>query len=73
MIGAQVCMTIAMRHAAAHEVAPFIYISVIFAGLIDWLVWKIQPDYVSAIGMTIVIIACIITLLISHKGNTKKI
>jgi drug/metabolite transporter (DMT)-like permease len=66
-------MTIALRHATAHETSPFIYTSVIFAGLIDWIFWNIKPDYISGIGMVVVIIGCVITLLITHKGNTKKI
>ncbi len=73
MIGAQTCMTIALRHATAHETSPFIYTSVIFAGLIDWIFWNIKPDYISGIGMVVVIIGCVVTLLITHKGNTKKI
>ncbi len=70
MICAQIAMTVAMRHATAHEVAPFLYTNVIFAGLIDWIVWKVTPDYISVIGMVIVFIGCVSTLLISTKKES---
>lgn len=69
MICAQISLTGAMRYAAAHDAAPFLYTSVIFAGLIDWIVWKNKPGMISIVGMIIVCIGGIITML---KGTAKK-
>lgn len=67
MIAAQVSFTIGMRFAHSHEAAPFLYTSVIFAGLIDWLIWKQTPDLFSALGMVVVCIGGILTLSFSGK------
>lgn len=67
MILAQVTMTIALRHAPSHELAPFIYTSVLFAGILDWIFWKIKPDWISVVGMVVVGIGCIITIFLGTK------
>jgi drug/metabolite transporter (DMT)-like permease len=63
MVAAQVTLTGAMRIIPSHEVAPFIYTSVIFAGLIDWAVWNNKPGLISFVGMIVVIIGGLITLI----------
>ncbi len=60
---AQLTFAASMRHALPHEVAPFIYTSVVFSGLIDWIFWDTVPNLLSLIGMVIVCIAGIITLI----------
>lgn len=67
MILAQVCFTYSLRFATSQEVAPLIYTSVIFAGLIDWLIWKQTPDLLSAIGMLVVCVGGIMTVNFSQK------
>jgi len=65
MIGGQLTFSAAFRFASTHDIAPSIYTSVLFAGLIDWIVWGTTPDILSVAGMGIVIMGCILTLLIN--------
>ena len=67
MVGAQVCFTKALRHVPAQEVAPLVYTSVIFAGLIDWFVWKNVPTLISIVGMAIICIGGLITMKFKRK------
>ncbi len=62
MILAQICFTYALRHSTAHEVAPFVYTSVIFAAFIDWGFWHDVPSLLSAVGMLIVCVGGWITI-----------
>jgi drug/metabolite transporter (DMT)-like permease len=63
LLSAQLTFAASMRHALAHEVAPFLYTSVIFSGLIDWIFWDTIPHLLSLMGMVVVCIGGIITLI----------
>jgi drug/metabolite transporter (DMT)-like permease len=58
----QLFLTRAYAHAPAAEVGPFIYTSVVFAALFDWLVWGKLPDGLSVAGALLVVTAGILTL-----------
>lgn len=62
-LAAQLTLTAAMRHAPSHELAPFIYTSVVFAGLIDWVFWRDVPSLLSLIGMVIVCIGGLVAMI----------
>lgn len=47
---AQLLLTRAYAYAPAAEVGPFIYTSVVFAGIVGWLVWGEMPDGAAWIG-----------------------
>lgn len=51
----QACFFYGLKFAKAHELAPFSYASVLFAGLIDWWVWGTTPSMLVYVGM-----ACIV-------------
>lgn len=59
---AQLMMTRAYQLAPAAEVGPFIYASVAFAALLDWLVFERHPDALSAAGTTLVVVAGVLAL-----------
>ncbi|MBN2190791.1 MAG: DMT family transporter [Candidatus Aureabacteria bacterium] len=63
----QISFTTAFVHAPTSKISPFIYFGVIFAGLIDWAVWKNAPDLLSAAGMIIVIISAILSVIFTEK------
>jgi len=44
------------------QVGIFHYSAVIFAGLIDWVIWKSSPDSVSLLGVALICLAGIITM-----------
>jgi drug/metabolite transporter (DMT)-like permease len=59
---AQLLMTRAYQQAPAAQVGPFIYGSVAFAGLFDWLVFERHPDGMSMLGAILVAVAGILAL-----------
>lgn len=56
----QFCLTRAYSLAAAARVGPYTYTSVIFAGLIGWVLWNEQPDMLSLLGMGLVVVSCVL-------------
>lgn len=69
---AQITFTWGLRHATTQEAAPFIYTSIIFSGLIDWLVWKIVPDFISVIGWIVICLGGILTIFFTPKNRAVK-
>ena len=67
---AQLCMTRAYQLAPAAEVGPFIYGSVAFAALFDWLIFARYPDAWSSAGTLLVIVAGVMALR-SHRRRQK--
>ncbi len=51
---AQILLTRGYASAPAARVGPFIYSSVLFAGLLDWLLWAHLPDPLSLAGACLV-------------------
>ena len=58
----QLLLTRAYAHASTAQAGPFIYTTVIFAGLIDWILWQETPDLLSFGGTALVCVAGILTL-----------
>jgi drug/metabolite transporter (DMT)-like permease len=67
MISGQILLTTSLRYATAHEVGPFIYTSVIFGGMIDWMAWGDRPPILALIGMVVVAIGGVISILMTTK------
>jgi drug/metabolite transporter (DMT)-like permease len=65
---AQICMTRAYQLAPASKVGPFIYGSVVFAALFDWLIFSRHPDGLSSIGTLLVVVAGVLALR-HHRGR----
>jgi MYXO-CTERM domain-containing protein len=59
---AQLVMTRAYQLAPAAQVGPFIYGSVAFAALFDWILFSRHPDGPSAAGTALIIVAGILAL-----------
>ena len=59
---AQLLMTRAYKLAPAAQVGPFIYGSVAFAALFDWLLFARHPDALSSLGTALVVGAGILAL-----------
>jgi drug/metabolite transporter (DMT)-like permease len=65
----QLCLTQAYAFAPAARVGPFMYTGVVFASLIDWLLWGRWPDAYSVIGAVIVVGAAVLALRMRHDGE----
>jgi drug/metabolite transporter (DMT)-like permease len=59
---AQLLLTRAYAQAPAAQVGPFIYTSVVFAGLLDWFLWGRLPDALFVAGAALVSAAGILAL-----------
>lgn len=60
--------TRALTVTKASIVAPLSYLSVIFAGIIGWLLWDQKPSTTSLAGMAIVILAGVTTTALSSRA-----
>ena len=69
MMASQLLLVVAYAHASAAKVSPFNYSVVVFAGLIDWLVWDRVPNLLSAAGVVLVCVGGVIATI--HHQQTK--
>ncbi len=58
----QIFLTRAYAEAPAARVGPFIYATVVFAAVLDWLVWGSLPGLLTALGAVLVAGAGVLTL-----------
>ena len=68
MIGAQLSLTAALRHASPQAIAPFAYALVIFSGIIGWVIWGETVHLAALIGMTLVVISGIYTIFLNQRN-----
>jgi len=66
--GGQICLTRAYALASAGRVGPFIFTGVVFAGIIDWLLWGTLPDAPSVLGALLVAGAAVLALELRVGG-----
>jgi len=52
---AQVLIVLAYRYASSVKLGPFIYTTIVFTALIDWVVWHHPPTLFVVVGMVLVI------------------
>jgi drug/metabolite transporter (DMT)-like permease len=64
----QLLLTAAYGSASAARVGPFIYSSVVFAGLLEWTLWGSVPDALSLAGMVVVAAAGVLALRIGAEA-----
>jgi len=62
LLTAQILLANAYRYALASEVGIYQYTSVIFVGLLSWLLWGIVPPTRDLIGIVLVIIAGVVII-----------
>ncbi len=65
---AQILLTRGYASAPAASVGPFIYSSVIFAGILDWLFWSHVPRLSSLLGMILICLGGILVM----KGSLRR-
>lgn len=63
----QLFMTRAYAHAPAAQVGPFMYGTVVFAGLFGWWLWGETPDLASLAGALLVAAAGILTIRLGGR------
>ncbi|HEX37594.1 MAG TPA: DMT family transporter [Candidatus Cloacimonetes bacterium] len=65
----QLLLIFAVKYASTTTISPFIYLSVVFSGFIDWIVWNQIPTLLTVFGATVVIASAIISALHHTKHN----
>lgn len=62
----QILMVLSLKYATPIIVSPFIYLAVVFSGLVDWAAWKQSPNLITVIGTVIVITGAVLST-VHHK------
>lgn len=65
--GYQLFITLALYYALARIVSPLFFSAVLFAVILDWLIWGIIPTFGSFVGMLLVIFGGIMTIVLRDK------
>lgn len=55
------------------DIMPFLYFSIIFSGIIDWIYLKNIPDIWSNLGTALIVISAILTIYINKKLRAREI
>lgn len=67
------CLVFAYGLAPAWLLAPIGYVAVVFAGLLDWLVYDQSPSPIAALGMGLVILSgSLILFLSARRSKTRR-
>lgn len=67
----QVLLYFGLREGKSHQLAPFIYFTVIFSGLYEWMIWGDIPDFLAFIGMAIIIASGIWIFFVTRQPKEK--
>ncbi|MDP1614969.1 MAG: EamA family transporter, partial [Methylococcales bacterium] len=67
----QLFITLALKYAIARIVSPIFFSSILYAGILEWLIWHKVPSAVEISGMVIVIVGAIFTISISSSSAHK--
>lgn len=65
----QLLLIFAVKYASTTTISPFIYLSVVFSGVIDWIVWDQIPTLLTALGALVVIASALISAIHHTKHN----
>ena len=66
---AQLLIILAYEHATASQIAPFNYSVVIFSGLIGWIVWHNELDWLSIVGILLVCAGGILSMVLAPEAG----
>ncbi|MCH9613099.1 MAG: Riboflavin transporter [Chlamydiia bacterium] len=70
-VGNQALKGLAYFYANPATLSPMIYITLIFAGVLDWIVFGKVPDGSSVIGAAIILMSVAIKLIFYHQAESK--
>ncbi len=54
LIAMQMLLTIAYSYAKPSKIGIFQYTTVVFVGIIEWLVWNLQPSFLEILGFLVI-------------------
>ncbi len=59
----QLLLILSVKYASTTTISPFIYLAVVFSGVIDWVVWNEIPQVITVLGALVVIASAIISAI----------
>ncbi len=65
----QLLLIFAVKYASTTTISPFIYLAVVFSGVLDWLIWHQIPNMLTIFGAIIIIISAISSTIHHTKHN----
>ena len=65
----QYTLILAYRSAKASVLSPISYSVIVFAGILEWIIWNKTPDLLGYLGITLVILAGIATIIFERKNE----
>ncbi|MBS3905022.1 MAG: DMT family transporter [Simkania sp.] len=68
---ASALLAYSFEHGKASALAPLIYTTVVFSGIFDWLIWHHIPDFVTFLGMILVIGGSILSIHFEESYQKK--
>lgn len=68
----QLCFTYGTKHAPVRLTSSFMYTSVIFALLLDWIAWNATPSWGSIIGILLIFVGACLLLFLYPKEDYQK-
>lgn len=68
-VGYLSCATIAFRYGTPNIVSACLYMIVVFALLLDWLIWQIVPHWFSLLGGALVVLGVLIKIYFYHRES----
>lgn len=69
LLGAQVCLIQGYRYASAPQIGIYQYTTIIFVGLLDWLLWGMVPSLSEFSGILLVALAGMIIIRAGSRPN----
>lgn len=70
MFLAQFFITYAFKHGKASTLAPISYTTVLWAGILGWLIWGNIPDWLSIMGMLLIVAGGIFTIVMEGRMSS---
>lgn len=72
VLATQLLMLKAFHYGKPSQLGPLVYSQVVYAAIIDWLVWKQIPAPLTVLGMSLVCLSGIAIVLLVNKKGLKK-
>ncbi|MDR3624106.1 MAG: DMT family transporter [Chlamydiales bacterium] len=69
LLTAQLSLVHGYKYAEASQIGIYQYVSVVFVGMFDWLIWDIVPKTLDLVGVLLVITAGVIIIHNNHSKN----
>ena len=67
----QLFLTYAFKHGNATTLGSLSYTVVLFSGILGWIIWREVPNFISFIGMALVIIGGVLSIYFERKYQNK--